>query len=202
MANDQVPEHQVVNVEPLSPPATGKFLLIFLVLVALAVGEFYTLHKIDSMRVALEAQQTETDQQLRAEFRDQLTSRLRAIERANAQQMDALKDELDAAAKHMGTTGGELKHARAMVAQLQNEVLSTLGKSPLAQTGGSFFIFWGLVREVCRKVPPVRSTVRVFSRLRDRIYRSRLAGSFRSTWVKPSHPRRIPTTSRPASLAL
>ena len=121
MANDQVPEHQVVNVEPLSPPATGKFLLIFLVLVALAVGEFYTLHKIDSMRVALEAQQTETDQQLRAEFRDQLTSRLRAIERANAQQMDALKDELDAAAKHMGTTGGELKHARAMVAQLQNE---------------------------------------------------------------------------------
>ena len=44
-----------------------------------------------------------------------------AIENTNAQQMDALKDELDAAAKRVGETGGELKHARAMVTQLQNE---------------------------------------------------------------------------------
>jgi hypothetical protein len=121
MAIDQVPEHQVVNVEPGGSGSTGKFLLIFLVLMALAVGEFYTMHKINSMRDALEAQQNQTSKQLSAEFHDQLTGRLRAIERANAQQMDALKDELDEAAKRMGATGGELKHARAMVAQLQNE---------------------------------------------------------------------------------
>jgi hypothetical protein len=107
--------------EPESSGSHGKSLLIFLVLAALVVGEIYTIHKTNSMRDALEAQQTQTSKQLRAEFQDQLTGRLRAIERTNAQQMDALKDELDAAAKRVGATGGELKHARAMVAQLQNE---------------------------------------------------------------------------------
>jgi hypothetical protein len=121
MAIDQVPEHEVVNMEPESSGSSGKFLLIFLVLAALAVAEIYTMHKIDSMRDALEAQQTQTGKQLRAEFHDQLTGRFNAIARTNAQQMDALKDELDAAAKRMGATGGELKHARAMVVQLQNE---------------------------------------------------------------------------------
>ena len=67
------------------------------------------------------------------------------------------------------------------------------------RTGGSFFIFVGLVRELCRKVPPVRSMVRVLSRFRGRMYRVLLAGSFRSTWVNPSQPRRIPMTSHPIS---
>ena len=121
MAIDQVPEQQVVNVEPADSGSSVKFLLIFLVLVGLAVGEIYTMHKINSMRDALEAQQTQTSKQLSAEFQNQLAGRMRAVERANAQQMDALKDELDEAAKRMGSTGGELKRARTMVAQLQNE---------------------------------------------------------------------------------
>ena len=121
MAIDQVPEREVLDMEPESRGSHGKFLLIFLVLAALIVGEIYTIKKTNSMREALEAQQTQTSKQLRAEFRDQLTGRLTAMERRNAQQMDALNDELDAAAKRVGATGGELKHARAMVAQLQNE---------------------------------------------------------------------------------
>jgi len=121
MAIDQVPENEVVNMEPESSASTGKFLLIFLVLAALAVGEIYTIHKTNSMRDALEAQQTQAGKQLRAEFQNQLAGRLRAIENANAQQMDELQDELDAASKRLGATGGELKHARAMVAQLQKE---------------------------------------------------------------------------------
>src|SRR5208337_1827991 len=121
MAIDQVPEHEVVNMEPESSGSSGKFVLIFLVLAALAVGEIYAIHKTNSMRDALEAQQTQTGKQLRAEFQNQLAGRLRAIENANAQQMDELQDELDAASKRLGATGGELKHARAMVAQLQNE---------------------------------------------------------------------------------
>src|SRR5579862_9758187 len=68
-----------------------------------------------------------------------------------------------------------------------------------SNTGGSFFIFVGLVREVCRYVPPVRSIVRVFSRFSGWIYRARLAGSFRSTCVNPSQPRRMPITSYPIS---
>ena len=121
MAIDQVPEQQVLDTEPERSGSHGKFLLIFLVLAALAVGEIYSMHKIVSMRGALEAQQTQTGKQLRADLQDQLAGRLSAIENANAKQFDALKDELDSAAKRMGATGGELKRARAMVAQLQDE---------------------------------------------------------------------------------
>ena len=121
MAIDQVPEQKVLDMQPESSGPEGKFLLITLVLAALVVGEIYTIYKINWTRDALEAQQTETGKQLRAEFHDQLAGRLSAFERTNAQQMDALKDKLDAASKRVGATGGELKHDRAMVAQLQNE---------------------------------------------------------------------------------
>ena len=120
MAIDQVPEREVLNVGPESSGSSSKFLLIFLVLAALVVGEIYTIYKTNSTRAALEAQETQASKQLRA-AQDQLTGRLSAIENTNAQQMDALKDELDAAAQRVGKTGGELKHARAMVTQLQNE---------------------------------------------------------------------------------
>ena len=121
MAIDQVPDREVLDMEPVSSGLRNKFLLIFLVLAALVVGEIYTISKISSMRNGLEAQQTQASKQLRAEFQDQLTGRLSVFERTNAQQMDALKDELDAASKRVGATGGELRHARAMVTQLQND---------------------------------------------------------------------------------
>jgi hypothetical protein len=94
--------------------------MIFLVLAALVVGEIYTIYKTSAIRDTLQGQQTETSNQLRA-GQDQLTGRLSAIENTNAQQVDSLKDELDAASKRLGATGGELKHARAMVTQLQND---------------------------------------------------------------------------------
>jgi len=121
MAIDQVPEKEVLDTEPESSSTRGQFLLILPVLAALIVGELYGIHKINSTRDALEAQQAQTRKQLAAEFQDQLTSRMSAIENANAQQFDALKDELDSAAKRLGATGGELKRARATVAELQNE---------------------------------------------------------------------------------
>jgi len=120
MPIDEVPEKEVQAVEPDKSSSQSKFLIIFVVLAALAVGEIYSVHKINSTREALEAQQTQTHKQLAAEFQDQLTSRLSAIENSNAQQFDALKDELDSAAKRLGATGGELKRSRAMVAELQS----------------------------------------------------------------------------------
>jgi cell division protein FtsB len=121
METDQVPEQKDHSMEPESTSGSNtKFLLIFLVLAALVAGEIYTIYKTNSIRDRLEAQQAETSKQMRAD-QDQLTGRLSAIENANAQQMDALKDELDAASKRLGSTGGELKHARAMVSQLQND---------------------------------------------------------------------------------
>jgi len=121
MAIDDVPEKEVHVVEPESSGSQGKFLLIFIVLAALVAGEIYSFHRIGSTREALEAQQAQTHKQIAAEFQDQLASRLSAIENANAQQFDALKDELDSAAKRLGATGGELKRSRAMVAQLQKD---------------------------------------------------------------------------------
>ncbi|HXX24693.1 MAG TPA: hypothetical protein VEO19_16220 [Terriglobia bacterium] len=120
MPIDEVPEKQVQQVEPGKSSSQSKFLIIFVVLAALAIGEIYSIHKINSTREALEAQQTQTHKQLAAEFQDQLSSRLSAIENSNAQQFDALKDQLDSAAKRLGATGGELKRSRAMVAQLQS----------------------------------------------------------------------------------
>lgn len=121
MAIDEVPEKEVHVIEPEDSGSQSKFLLIFVVLAALVAGEIYSIHKINATRNALEAQQAQTHKQLAAEFQDQLTSRLSAIENSNAQQFDALKDELDSAAKRLGATGGELKRSRAMVAQLQSE---------------------------------------------------------------------------------
>jgi len=47
MPIDQVPEREVLNMGPESSGSSGKFLLIFLVLAALAVGEIYMMHKIN-----------------------------------------------------------------------------------------------------------------------------------------------------------
>ena len=55
MAIDQVPEREVLNMEPESSGSQGRFLVIFLVLAALVVGEIYTIHKTNSMRDALQA---------------------------------------------------------------------------------------------------------------------------------------------------
>ena len=124
MAGDQVPEPKVLDPEPESSGSVSKLLLIFLVLAALVVGEIYTIYKTSAMRDALQAQQTATSKQMRAE-QDQLTDRLSEIENTlvvnNEQQMDALNNELDAASKRLGKTGGELKHARAMLMQLQSD---------------------------------------------------------------------------------
>jgi hypothetical protein len=52
---------------------------------------------------------------------EDLTNRLTALEQQDAQRLASVKTELDQAAKHLGSQGGELKRARAMVTQLQDE---------------------------------------------------------------------------------
>ncbi len=48
-------------------------------------------------------------------------NRLSAIEQQNAQELDAVKTELDQASKRVGAQSGELRRARNMVAQLQDQ---------------------------------------------------------------------------------
>jgi hypothetical protein len=99
----------------------GKFVVIFLVLAALAVGEIITVNKMSTLRDQMTTQQNQLREDLTGQLRNQVANRLTAIERQNAQQLDAVKTELDGTAKRMGAQGGELKRARTMVAQLQDQ---------------------------------------------------------------------------------
>ncbi|MGD1104115.1 MAG: hypothetical protein ABSA59_18870 [Terriglobia bacterium] len=122
MAIDQVPVQVGLPMEP-NPSSRGgvKFVLIFLVLAALAVGEFFTVNRMNTLRDQLTTQHKQLREDLTGQLRNQVSNRLTAIERQNAQNLDAVKTELDGAAKRMGAQGGELKRARTMVAQLQDQ---------------------------------------------------------------------------------
>jgi hypothetical protein len=122
MITDNKPEQDSL---PLSSPEgsgnTMKFAAVFVILAALIIGQFYTVHKVNATKTALEAQQAQTRQEISTQLQDQLTSRMSALERNNTEQLAAIRQELDGAAKRMGRTGGELKRARAMVAQLEQQ---------------------------------------------------------------------------------
>jgi len=122
MAIDEVP---VQPGNPLDPhPNAGdgvKFAVIFVVLAALAVGEFFAINRMNSLREQLTAQQNQLREDLTGQLRDQVSNRLSAIQQQNAQNLDAIQTELDQAAKRVGAQSGELKRARTMVTQLQDQ---------------------------------------------------------------------------------
>jgi len=122
MAIDDVPEQEPLPMD-YPPPRThgGKLLAISLVLLALAIIQVYTLVKMASLRASLEAQQANTREELTTRFQDTLARQLGVLQRANAEQLGALKEELDATAQRMGSTGKELNRARAMVSRLQKQ---------------------------------------------------------------------------------
>jgi hypothetical protein len=122
MAIDETPVQKEILMEP-NPRSGGsiQIALIFLVLAALAVGEMFTLNRMNTVRDQLTTQQNQLREDLTGQLRDQVSRRLSAIERQNAQELDAVKTELDDAAKRVGAQGGELKRARTMVAELQSQ---------------------------------------------------------------------------------
>jgi len=122
MAIDEVPVQEGLSTEPSPGSGDGlKFVVIFLVLAALAVGEFFTVNRMHTLRDQLTTQQNQLREDLTGQLRNQVSNRLTAIERQNAQELDAVKTELDQTAKRMGAQRGELKRARTMVAQLQDQ---------------------------------------------------------------------------------
>lgn len=88
---------------------------VLMILAILAIGEIYSIARISTVRQALENQQA----LMRKELDTRFSSQLAALEDSNAQQLNALRTELDQTAGRMGSTGQELNHARAMVAGLQ-----------------------------------------------------------------------------------
>jgi len=122
MAIEEKPVQVGVPMEPNSGAGSGvKFGVVFIVLAALAVGEYFTVNRMNTLRDQMTTQQNQLRDDLTGQLRDQVSNRLTAIQRQSAQDLDAVKSELDTTAKRMGAQGGELKRARTMVAQLQDE---------------------------------------------------------------------------------
>jgi len=124
MAIDEVPAQTGFPNQPNRGMAEGvkiAFVVIFLVLAALVAGEFVTVNHMKTMRDQMTAQQNQLREDINGQMRTQVTNRLTAIEQQNAQELDAVKTELDQASKRVGAQGGELKRARTMVAQLQDQ---------------------------------------------------------------------------------
>jgi len=97
------------------------FGVVFVVLAALAVGEFITVNRMNALRDQLTAQQNQMRDDLTGQLRNQVTNRLTVIEQQNAQALDSVKSELDNAAKRLGAQRGELKRASTMVTELQDQ---------------------------------------------------------------------------------
>lgn len=107
--------------QPESSTSAGKVAALVAVLALLVIGQIYTLAKLSSTRGALESQQAAAERALRTQLEQQFSSKLTALENSNAQQLEALREELESTAKRMGSTGKELRRAREMVTNLQNE---------------------------------------------------------------------------------
>jgi len=122
MAIDDPTGQQVVPVPPSKETWHGiKFILIFLVLAVLAGGEFYAVNKANTTRSDLVTQQSQLRKDLTTEIQDQVSARLAAMEQQTAQQLEAVQTELNKSAKRLGSQGGELKKARTMVTELQDQ---------------------------------------------------------------------------------
>jgi hypothetical protein len=122
MAIDEIREQQGPPMDPAGNTGHGvKFMVIFLVLAALAVGEFYTVNRMSSIRDEQVNQQNQLRKDLTAQIQDQVLTHLTAMEHQNTQQLAAVKAEFDQTTKRMGSQGGELKRARAMVTQLRDQ---------------------------------------------------------------------------------
>ena len=122
MAIDDVPR-EIRNERIEVRQSSGPWIVVFVVLGLLVLGQIYTLSKVSSINsvrsdeVALKSQVQQTN--------DQVTAKLSSIQDASAQQLDALRSELDSTAKRMGKPGGSTRNtlakARKMVAQLQQQ---------------------------------------------------------------------------------
>jgi Skp family chaperone for outer membrane proteins len=116
MPIDEVPQPERIEVRQSS----GPWVLVFVVLGLLVIGEVYAFTKLGALN-SIQAQQTSLKAQM-AQVNDQVAAKLASLEDANAQQLDALRSELDAASKKMGSGGStSLARARRLVDNLQKQ---------------------------------------------------------------------------------
>lgn len=118
MAIDEVKTESTSSTFPAeSSNHTSIFLVIFLILAGLVVGEVYSIKQIDAVHDQITAAQAKDH----AAIEDQISTKVAAIENSSAQAFEAMKTELDQTADRMGSTGKQLQHARTLVTQLQKQ---------------------------------------------------------------------------------
>jgi hypothetical protein len=118
MAIDEVPGQEPL---PKDSSQGGKFIAVFVVLALLAVGQIFTLSRLSTVRESLETQQAAMQKNLSAQIDQQLSTRMATLESSNAQQLEALQQEIDKASKTSGSARVELRRAKTMVAKLQTQ---------------------------------------------------------------------------------
>lgn len=122
MAIDEVPDDGKRGfVTPEAHSHTGWFIAIAVVLALLVIGEIAAFNKISSLHSSMQAENGQIHKQMVSQLTDEFSGKLSALAGSNARELDALKSELDVAAKRMGSTGRELGRARKMVAELQQQ---------------------------------------------------------------------------------
>jgi len=122
MPIDETPVQADFSKSP-NPDSGGgvKFVVVFVILAILTVGEFFMVSRMNSLREQLTAQQNQLREDLSGQLRSQISNRLTTIEQQNAASLEQVKSQIDQAAKRVGMQSGELKRARNMVAQLQDQ---------------------------------------------------------------------------------
>ena len=120
MAIDEVPTQQPPEASG-APSHTGIFVAIFALLAALVAAQIYTVAKISSLNKTLAEQQAEFQKTFTAQVDQRVASSLDSSEDATAQEIDALRKDVEDAKKRTGSTNHELRKARAVVTQLQVE---------------------------------------------------------------------------------
>jgi len=122
MANEEMPAQRNPRGDSVASPGLGgKTRIVLIALAVLMVAEIYSISRIAAVGKTIQAQDAKTRKDLTAQFNEQLSTKLLSLEHENQQQLEALKAELDEASRHLGAQRGELRRARAMVAELQSE---------------------------------------------------------------------------------
>jgi len=123
MAIDEVPKYDFPSYKERIEVrnSSGPWVIVFVVLGLVVLGEIYTLAKLGSIgsvqseQASLKSEVEQTNQQVAA--------KLSSLQDANAQQLDALRAELDTTAKQVKTPAASrsLAKERKIVAELQKQ---------------------------------------------------------------------------------
>jgi len=114
MAIDQIRHDREFVVAPEHRSYTTVIIVLLSAMALLAVGEFYMMGRLSALRGSLQSEQAKTRADLSARLDDQIA----AIEHANSQELQGLRQELIASTQNVGKTQNELHRERALVAKL------------------------------------------------------------------------------------